>query len=141
MTESLSISELSREFEVTPRAIRFYEDEGLLHPKRRGRQRVYSNRDRVRLKLILRGKRLGFSLMEIADMISMYHSDPGETAQLDYFITRIDDRRRQLRQQREDIETTLNELDIIEKQCRERLENLEVEKQPTHREASASRLK
>jgi DNA-binding transcriptional MerR regulator len=124
MTETLSITELSREFDVTPRAIRFYEDEGLLHPRRRGRQRVYSNRDRVRLKLILRGKRLGFSLSEIAEIISLYHSEPGESAQLGYFLEKIAERRAHLLQQKEDIEVTLGDLDTIEQQCRERLENL-----------------
>ena len=124
MTDSLSITDLSKEFDVTTRAIRFYEDEGLLHPRRRGRQRVYSNRDRVRLKLILRGKRLGFSLSEIAEIISMYHSDTGEVAQLDYFIEKIRDRRSLLLQQKDDIEVTLAELDAIENQCRERLGNL-----------------
>ncbi len=124
MTDSLSITDLSREFDVTTRAIRFYEDEGLLHPARRGRQRVYSHRDRVRLKLILRGKRLGFSLSEIAEIISLYHSEPGESAQLDYFIEKIRDRRTQLLQQKDDIEITLRELDAIEEQCQERLVNL-----------------
>ncbi len=121
---AISITDLSREFDVTTRAIRFYEDEGLLHPERRGRQRIYSNRDRVRLKLILRGKRLGFSLSEIADIISMYHSEPGESAQLDYFIDKIDQRRFQLLRQKEDIEITLSELDAIKTQCRNRLKNL-----------------
>ncbi len=124
MTESLSITDLSREFDVTTRAIRFYEDEGLLHPRRQGRNRVYSNRDRVRLKLILRGKRLGFTLSEIAEIISLYHSEPGESAQLDYFIEKIRERRRQLLQQKDDIEVTLTELDAIERQCRERLASL-----------------
>lgn len=124
MTESLSITDLSREFDVTTRAIRFYEDEGLLHPRRQGRNRVYSHRDRVRLKLILRGKRLGFSLSEIAEIIRMYHSEPGESAQLDYFIDKIRERRALLLQQKEDIEVTLAELDAIETQCRERRDNL-----------------
>ena len=124
MTETLSITDLSREFDVTTRAIRFYEDEGLLHPVRRGRQRVYTNRDRVRLKLILRGKRLGFSLSEIAEIINLYHSEPGETAQLDHFIDKIRERRRLLLQQKEDIEITLAELEAVEKQCRERLGKL-----------------
>ncbi|MCZ7597916.1 MAG: MerR family DNA-binding transcriptional regulator [Gammaproteobacteria bacterium] len=124
MTETLSITDLSREFDVTTRAIRFYEDEGLLHPVRRGRQRVYTNRDRVRLKLILRGKRLGFTLSEIAEIINLYHSEPGETAQLDHFIDKIRERRRLLLQQKEDIEITLAELEAVEKQCRERLGRL-----------------
>ncbi len=121
MTEAYSITDLSREFDITTRTIRFYEDEGLLCPARNGRMRVYSNRDRVRLKLILRGKRLGFSLSEIGDIISMYHDEPGETAQLDYFLSRIERRRRQLMQQKEDIDITLKELSDIEHQCRERL--------------------
>ena len=116
--EQFSISELSQEFDVTTRAIRFYEDEGLLEPHRQGRQRVYSSRDRVRLKLILRGKRLGFSLSEIGDIIDMYDSEPGEVGQLQYFIEKISVRRKTLKQQRDDIEVTLNELDSIEKQCR-----------------------
>jgi len=124
MSESYSITELSREFDITTRTIRFYEDEGLLQPARNGRNRVYSSRDRVRLKLILRGKRLGFTLSEIGDMISMYHDEPGETAQLDYFLNRIAQRRGQLQQQKEDIDLTLSELEVIEDQCRERLQNL-----------------
>ena len=116
--EQFSISELSQEFDVTTRAIRFYEDEGLLEPQREGRQRVYSSRDRVRLKLILRGKRLGFSLSEIGDIIDMYDSEPGEVGQLQYFIEKISVRRKTLKQQRDDIDVTLKELDSIEKQCR-----------------------
>ena len=116
--EQFSISELSQEFDVTTRAIRFYEDEGLLEPQRQGRQRVYSSRDRVRLKLILRGKRLGFSLSEIGDIIDMYDSEPGEVGQLQYFIEKISVRRETLKQQRDDIDVTLKELDSIEKQCR-----------------------
>ena len=116
--EQFSISELSQECDVTTRAIRFYEDEGLLEPQRQGRQRVYSSRDRVRLKLILRGKRLGFSLSEIGDIIDMYDSEPGEVGQLQYFIEKISVRRKTLKQQRDDIDVTLKELDSIEKQCR-----------------------
>ncbi len=123
--ESYSISELSREFEVTTRTIRFYEDEGLLRPDRVGRQRVYSPGDRVRLKLILRGKRLGFSLSEIGDIIQMYDSTPGESGQLTYFIDRIQQRRHALQQQYDDIEVTLRELNQIEKQCRQQLQRLD----------------
>ena len=122
--EQFSISELSREFDVTTRAIRFYEDEGLLEPHRQGRQRVYSSRDRVRLKLILRGKRLGFSLSEIGDIIDMYDSEPGEVGQLQYFIEKISVRRKTLKQQRDDIDVTLKELDSIEKQCRKSITRL-----------------
>ena len=123
--EQFSISELSREFDVTTRAIRFYEDEGLLEPHRQGRQRVYSSRDRVRLKLILRGKRLGFSLSEIGDIIDMYDSEPGEVGQLGYFIEKISLRRKSLKQQRDDIDVTLKELDNIEKQCRQSMAHLD----------------
>ena len=123
--EQFSISELSQEFDVTTRAIRFYEDEGLLEPHRQGRQRVYSSRDRVRLKLILRGKRLGFSLSEIGDIIDMYDSEPGEVGQLQYFIEKISVRRKTLKQQRDDIEVTLKELDCIEKQCRKSMTHLD----------------
>ena len=123
--EQFSISELSQEFDVTTRAIRFYEDEGLLEPQRQGRQRVYSSRDRVRLKLILRGKRLGFSLSEIGDIIDMYDSEPGEVGQLQYFIEKISVRRKTLKQQRDDIDVTLKELDSIEKQCRKSMTRLD----------------
>lgn len=123
--EQFSISELAQEFDVTTRAIRFYEDEGLLEPHRQGRQRVYSSRDRVRLKLILRGKRLGFSLSEIGDIIDMYDSEPGEVGQLQYFIEKISVRRKTLKQQRDDIEVTLKELDSIEKQCRKSMTHLD----------------
>tara|TARA_Y100000588_G_scaffold45492_1_gene43005 strand:- start:582 stop:998 length:417 start_codon:yes stop_codon:yes gene_type:complete len=122
---SYSISELSREFEVTTRTIRFYEDKGLLRPERVGRQRVYSPGDRVRLKLILRGKRLGFSISEIGDIIQMYDSTPGESGQLTYFIDRIQQRRHALQQQHDDIEVTLRELNQIEKQCRLQLQGLD----------------
>ena len=122
--ELFSISDLSREFDVTTRTIRFYEDEGLLRPDRVGRQRVYSHGDRVRLKLILRGKRLGFSLSEIADIIQMYYLAPGELGQLRYIIERIHQRREALKQRRNDIEETLRDLDSIERQCRQQLEGL-----------------
>ena len=111
---SFSISDLAREFGVTTRAIRFYEDEGLLSPGRSGRQRVYTSRDHVRLKLIVRGKRLGFSLSEVREIIEMYDLDSGENGQLRYFLEQIKKRREALQQQRYDIELTLGELDSIE---------------------------
>ena len=119
-----SISELAKEFDVTTRAIRFYEDEKLLMPGRVGRQRIYSARDRVRLKLILRGKRLGFSLSEVREIIDMYDLDSGEAGQLRYFLERIRQRRKTLEQQRHDIELTLQELDLIESQCQGRLSSI-----------------
>jgi DNA-binding transcriptional MerR regulator len=119
-----SISDLAQEFNLTTRAIRFYEDEGLLQPGRRGRRRVYGARDRVRLKLILRGKRLGFSLSDVRAIIEMYDLDAGETGQLRYFLNQIQERREALKQQRSDIDLTLRELDEIESQCQGRLASL-----------------
>ena len=93
MTDLHSISELAQEFDITTRTIRFYEDKGLLQPKRNGRQRIYSRRDYVRLRLILRGKRLGLSLSEISDTIELYDTDQGELGQLDSFLQTIRERR------------------------------------------------
>ena len=124
MTDLHTISELAEEFEITTRTIRFYEDEGLLRPKRNGRQRIYSKRDYVRLKLILRGKRLGLSLREISDIIELYDSDQGELGQLDSFLQSIRERRTILQQKREDIDATLSELQRIERRCRTRLKSL-----------------
>ena len=113
MANLYTISELAREFDITTRTIRFYEDEGLLKPGRNGRQRIYSRRDYIRLKLILRGKRLGLSLSEIADIIELYDSDQGETGQLASFLDSIRERRTVLKQQRADIDATLLELQRI----------------------------
>ena len=124
MTDRHTISELAEEFEITTRTIRFYEDEGLLRPKRNGRQRIYSKRDYVRLKLILRGKRLGLSLREISDIIELYDSDQGELGQLDSFLQSIKERRTILKQKRADIDATLSELQRIERRCRTRLKSL-----------------
>lgn len=121
---TFSIAELAREFDVTTRTIRFYEDQGLIKPGRRGQTRIYRQRDRTRLKLILRGKRLGFSLQEIADIIGLYDEAPGEVGQLNYFLERIKDRRAILVQQREDIEITLSDLAVVERNCRRRLKDL-----------------
>ena len=124
MADLYTISELAREFDITTRTIRFYEDEGLLQPGRNGRQRIYSRRDYIRLKLILRGKRLGLSLSEIADIIELYDSDQGETGQLASFLDSIRERRTVLKQQRTDIDATLRELQRIERRCRNRLKTL-----------------
>jgi DNA-binding transcriptional MerR regulator len=119
-----SITELSREFDITPRAIRFYEDEGLLAPARegpQGRVRVYSQRDRTRLKLTLRGKRLGLSLSEIRELVDMYESPKDTVAQLERFLTVLARHRQTLEQQREDIQVALAEVDSHELQCRQEL--------------------
>jgi DNA-binding transcriptional MerR regulator len=113
-----SIAELAREFDVTHRAIRFYEDEGLLSPGRDGTRRVYSNRDWVRLKLILRGKRLGFSLAEVHEMLELYDSAPDERPQLEKFVAALAARREQLERQREEIEEVLSEIRAFERQSR-----------------------
>ncbi len=124
MSERYTITELSREFDITTRAIRFYEDQGLLAPERRGQARIYSPRDRTLLKLILRGKRLGFSLSEVGEILHLYDTEPGEAGQLEFFIEKIRNRRVMLEQQREDVEVTLGELDAVEERCRERLARL-----------------
>lgn len=122
---TFGISELAQEFGITARAIRFYEDKGLIAPLRDGQRRVYSGRDRVRLMLILRGKRLGFSLREIQEIIDLYHAERGEVGQLRYFIGKMQERRASLLSQREDIDLTLRELDSLEDQCRALLEKAE----------------
>lgn len=119
--DTLSISDLAREFDVTTRTIRFYEDLGLIQPARSGLTRIYSPRDRVRLKLILRGKRIGFSLSEIGEIMDMYDSEPGEVGQLEYMLDRLATRRAQLLRQQNDIDLTLKELTDIETQCRTQL--------------------
>lgn len=118
-----TIGELAREFGITTRAIRFYEDEGLLTPERRGQARVYHARDRVRLKLILRGKRLGFSLSESRELIDMYNPATDNRAQLEALQARIAERRAQLAQQRRDIDALESELDEVERRCHEALTN------------------
>lgn len=117
-----TITELAREFEVTTRAIRFYEDQGLLTPRREGQRRIYSNRDRVRLKLTLRGKRLGLSLSHIKELFDIYDSAKGEQAQIHQYLELLAARRAQLVQQREDIEAVLGEIDAFENQCRRLLD-------------------
>lgn len=118
MATTFSISELAREFGVTTRTIRFYEDEGLLSPGREGTNRVFSQRDRVRLKLALRGKRLGFSLAEIRELFELYDISRDEHKQLQEFLARLERRRAHLEQQREDIEVMLREIDFFANQCR-----------------------
>ena len=116
-----TITELAKEFDVTTRAIRFYEDQGLLTPRREGQRRIYGNRDRVRLKLTQRGKRLGFSLSNIKQLFDIYDSARGEQAQINQYLELLAERRAQLIQQREDIEAILGEIDAFESQCRKLL--------------------
>lgn len=121
MTETYGIAELASEFEVTTRTVRFYEDKGLLTPKREGQRRVYTPRDRVRLRLIMRGKRLGLSLEEIGELIDLYDVDPSEVRQLTQFVDVIRQRTEILEGQKRDIEESLDELRRLEKQCTELL--------------------
>lgn len=113
-----TITELAAEFDITPRAIRFYEDMGLLEPGRKGRNRVYTPRDRTRLKLTLRGKRLGLALQEIKQLVDMYDSQASAAPQLRAFLAILAQHREQLEQQRHDIEVTLGEIQQHDKRCR-----------------------
>ncbi|WP_346909612.1 MerR family DNA-binding transcriptional regulator [uncultured Roseibium sp.] len=124
MQRLYTITQLTQEFEVTTRTLRFYEAQGLLSPQRRGRQRLYTPTDRTRLKLILRGKRLGFSLAEISEIIQMYGKAPGEAGQLRVMMQKIDARRTELLDKRQDIELSLKELEEVEEGCRRRMTEL-----------------
>ncbi|MCW2412880.1 MULTISPECIES: MerR family transcriptional regulator [unclassified Sphingobium] len=108
--EEFSISDLCDEFEVTPRALRFYEDEELISPRRQGLTRVYSHRDRARLAWILRGKRVGFSLAEIRDMIDLYDAGDGRRTQREFTVAKCEERIGLLRRQRQDIDEAIEEL-------------------------------
>ncbi|MFM4711972.1 MerR family DNA-binding transcriptional regulator [Aeromonas veronii] len=119
-----SISELAHEFDVTPRTIRYYEDEGLLTPLREGQTRIYSHRDKIRLKLTLRGKRLGFSLAEIRELFDMYDTDKSSKTQLHSMIQLIETKRGALRQQLEDIQMVMAELEAAEQRCVNSLNSL-----------------
>lgn len=117
-----TISELAKEFGITPRTIRFYEDQGIVSPERDGRNRVYHARDRTRLKLALRGKRMGFQLSEILDLINMYDAAPDNTAaQLQHYVTVLEQHRGTLQQQRRDLEQTLLEIENQLNHCKQLL--------------------
>ena len=116
-----TISALAQEFALTTRAIRFYEDEGLLAPGRRGQTRVYGERERPRIQLILRGKRLGLALSEIRELFDIYAAAGNERPQLAKFLQMLSDRRAMLVQQREDIDAVLAEIGVLERDCRRRL--------------------
>lgn len=123
MSTTYTISELAKEFGVTTRTIRYYEDQGLLSPTREGVNRVFQSRDRVRLKLALRGKRLGFTLGEIRELFELYDVSRDERRQVEEFVQKLERRRTLLEQQREDIEVMLNEIDFFANQCRRLLKN------------------
>ena len=126
MREYYTITELTREFDISTRTLRFYEDEGLVQPVSRGRTRLFKPSDRHLIRQILRGKRLGFSISEIREIIQMYKTPPGEVGQLKLMIKRIEEKREDLRQKRRDLEETLAELDHAEEACVERLAELGV---------------
>lgn len=125
MTQSFSISDLAREFDVTPRTIRYYEAEGMLEPLRQGQRRIYSLRDRVTLALILRGKRLGFSLAEAKEIIDLYDAPQGEAGQLRLLLDKLADKRGLLEEKRRDAENALANMDDYAARCRRRLAELE----------------
>ena len=140
MPSTYSISDLAREFQVTPRTLRFYEDQAMLTPLRDGQRRIYRTRDRTRLKLILRGRRLGFPLAQIREMIDLYDTPTdGEARQLELLIGRIETRRRELLQKREDIDLTLDELEAVAAGCHARLEELAGPVSESGREAADGR--
>lgn len=124
--EYYTITELTREFDISTRTVRFYEDEGLIRPVRRGRTRLFRPSDRHLLKQILRGKRLGFSIAEIAEIMQMYKEPPGEAGQLRLMMKRIEEKRQTLLQKRRDLEETLAELVRADEACVERLAELGV---------------
>ena len=124
MDPTWTISTLADEFGVTLRTIRHYEDVGLITPERAGSSRVFHQRDRIRLQLILRGKRLGFSLPQIRTIVNMYDEQPGEAGQLQYLLDQIEVRRTELDQMRRDVDETLGELDVVAARCREDLREL-----------------
>jgi DNA-binding transcriptional MerR regulator len=119
--QTWTITELADEHGITLRTLRHYEDVGLLSPERRGTTRVFHQRDRIRLRLILRGKRLGFTLPEIATIVDMYDDKPGEAGQLRYLLEQIEVRREELAQRRRDIDDTMAELAEVEARCRDDL--------------------
>ncbi len=119
--QTFTITELAREFEITPRAIRYYEDQGLISPERAGQNRVYSKRDRTRLKLTLRGRRLGLSLAEIRELIDMYDVGRDQRNQLSKFLTVLARQRAALERQREDIEVVMAEIVSLETRAHELL--------------------
>jgi DNA-binding transcriptional MerR regulator len=119
--QTFTITELAREFDITPRAIRYYEDQGLISPERAGQSRVYTKRDRTRLKLTLRGRRLGLSLAEIRELIDMYDVGRDQRTQLSKFLAVLGRQRAALERQREDIEAVLEEIATLEQRAHELL--------------------
>ena len=126
--ETFTIGELAKEFDITTRSIRFYEDQGLLSPLREGQKRIYSPRDKVRLKLILRGKRLGFSLAETGRLFDLYDVDKSSETQLTTILNIISEKKADLKQQLEDINVVLLELENLENNCLTTLNSIQSNK-------------
>jgi len=122
--ETYSIGELAEEFGITSRTLRLYEEEGLLEPERDGTRRIYNERNRVRLRLILRGKRLGWSLSEIRESFQLYDSSLGEEAQLEWMLDKLGNRRETLIAQREDIDSALQDLEQVEANAHQALQDI-----------------
>lgn len=126
MHKVYTITELTREFGISTRTLRFYEDEGLIQPERRGRTRLFRQADRRLIQEILRGRRIGFSIAEIREIIQVYKDPPGEAGQLRLLMRKVEEKRDDLRQKRKDIEDTLSELDQVEETCLTRLAEIGV---------------
>ncbi|MEI2302484.1 MerR family transcriptional regulator [Ensifer sp. MJa1] len=126
MNKYYSITELTREFGISTRTLRFYEDEGLIHPERRGRTRLFRPADRRLIQEILRGRRIGFTIAEIREIIQVYKDPPGEMGQLRLLMSRVEEKREELRQKRKDIDDTLAELNNVEEACLTRLAEIGV---------------
>ncbi|MFC6440334.1 MerR family DNA-binding transcriptional regulator [Bowmanella sp. JS7-9] len=126
--QTYTIGELAKEFDITTRTIRFYEEQGLLSPGRNGQTRVYDKKDRVRLKLVMRGKRLGFSLAETKTLFDLYDSNQNSAAQLHAMLDMTKTKRAILQQQLEDIRLLMTEMDEVEQRCRDELAELEESK-------------
>ena len=126
--KTYTISELSKAFDVTPRALRLYEESGILGPKREGSKRIYFERDRVRLRLLLRGKRLGYSLSEIKELFDIYESNSGEEGQLILLLENMEDKRKKLEIQKVDVELALQEIDRITIKARKALDEIAASK-------------
>ncbi|WP_333798271.1 MerR family transcriptional regulator [Rheinheimera sp.] len=138
--KTYSISELAKEFDITTRSIRFYEDQGLITPLRQGQTRIYSKRDRVRLKLILRGKRLGFSLSETGQLFELYDADKSSVTQLTIMLKLIEQKKAELHQQMDDIKVVLMELVTVEKRCRETLTEARTTETKTNNQSANGEL-
>lgn len=126
MHKYYTITELTREFGISTRTLRYYEDEGLINPERRGRTRLFRTADRHLVQEILRGRRIGLSIAEIREIIQVYKDPPGEAGQLRLLMRKVEEKRDELRQKRKDIDETLSELDNVEEACLARLAEIGV---------------